>query len=234
MKVAINSEKLVLPTEFCFLDQMGGPFVLCSKVKLATLQYYPNFFILFATPVFLLSEPPNVSPPLVWFKDERFHLLSKDIVEDLTLQWDPYNLTMNRDAKVTISLWGYRETSIRPELLYIDTLEEGEANDGMIQISPKDYDDRDNGYQMREMVMGMIMINLTNPQAEVGMDTSPAIWSRPMPLGWYFGGQWLRFDGPNWITEKCDKWINQDRLLKNFAYELPMVKKYRVLHGKTT
>ena len=38
---------------------------------------------------------------------------------------------MNRDAKVTISLWGYKESHIEPELLYIDILEDNEANDGI-------------------------------------------------------------------------------------------------------
>ena len=36
---------------------------------------------------------------------------------------------------------------------------------------------------MRAFDMGMIMINLTNPVQEVGMASSPSIWSRPMPLG---------------------------------------------------
>ena len=44
-----------------------------------------------------------------------------------------------------------------------------------------------------------------------------------MPLGWYFNDQWTRHLGPNWVQQKCDKWIAQDRLLKNFANELPMV-----------
>ena len=55
------------------------------------------------------------------------------------------------------------------------------------------------------------------------MENSPAIWSRPLPLGWYFSEQWRRFEGPNWIQQKCDNWISGDRLLKNFANELPMV-----------
>ena len=71
--------------------------------------------------------------------------------------------------------------------------------------------------------MGLIRINLTNPAQEVGMANSPAIWSRPIPLGWYFQDQWRRYEGPNWISDKCDKWTAQDRMLKNFANELPMV-----------
>ena len=53
----------------------------------------------------------------------------------------------------------------------------------MLSISPTDYHERDNGKEMRDFDMGMIMINLTNPVQEVGMASSPAIWSRPMPLG---------------------------------------------------
>jgi hypothetical protein len=43
-----------------------------------------------------------------------------------------------------------------------------------------------------------------------------------MPLGWYFAEQWRRFEGNNWIQEKCDKWVSNDRLLKYFTNELPM------------
>ena len=60
----------------------------------------------------------------------------------LRLMWDPYNLTMNRDAKVSISLWGYKESHIKPELLYIDMLEDNEPNDGEVMLVPRDYFDR--------------------------------------------------------------------------------------------
>ncbi len=58
----------------------------------------------------LSKEPPSVSPPLVWFADESYHHWQPG---DMKLMWDPYNLTMNRDASVSISLWGYR---VRHEL----------------------------------------------------------------------------------------------------------------------
>ncbi|TRY73653.1 hypothetical protein TCAL_08799 [Tigriopus californicus] len=164
-------------------------------------------------------EPPNVSPALVWFDDEQFHLTDP---KDMTLMWDPYNLTMNTEAKVTISLWGYKENNIEPELMYIDVLETSETNDGKIMISPKSFQDRDNGEELRECKMGFIKINLTNPIQEVGMKNSPAIWSRPMPLGWYFSDQWRRYEGNDWVQKMCDRWIAKDRLLKNFANELPM------------
>ena len=76
-----------------------------------------------------------------------------------------------------------QEDHIKPELVWIDDLETNEQNDGVLVINPKDYYDRDNGHEMRAFDMGMIMINLTNPVQEIGMQNSPAIWSRPMRLG---------------------------------------------------
>ena len=40
----------------------------------------------------------------------------------LKLQWLWHNLTMDQSAKVTVSLYGYRESTNTPELVYIDTL----------------------------------------------------------------------------------------------------------------
>ena len=40
----------------------------------------------------------------------------------LRLQWLWHNLTMDQSAKVTISLYGYRETTNTPELVFIDTV----------------------------------------------------------------------------------------------------------------
>ena len=54
------------------------------------------------------TEPPNTSPQLVWFDTDNggdYHTYDPEM---LMLKWDPYNLTMNTEAKVTISLWGYR------------------------------------------------------------------------------------------------------------------------------
>ena len=93
----------------------------------------------------------------------------------------------------------------------------------MIDISPSSFDINDDGPEARSCRMGMIMINLTNPMQEVGMSNSPMIWSRPMPLGWYFNGQWQRFMGSNYVEAMCDKFIKDDREWKNFAYELPTV-----------
>lgn len=46
------------------------------------------------------------------------------------------------------------------------------------------------------------------------------LWSKPVPLGWYFAPQWERWYGSSWPEKLCDNWIKNDRYLKNFAAEI--------------
>lgn len=41
----------------------------------------------------------------------------------ISMRWDWRNLTANANSYVNITLWGYRETTIRPELVLIDILQ---------------------------------------------------------------------------------------------------------------
>ena len=125
----------------------------------------------------------------------------------------PYSKSFEKGTR----LWHCPSFVIKSKFTYLIFLP-------LVELVPRDFGDRDNGAELRKCEMGLIKINLTNPTQEVGMENSPAIWSRPLPLGWYFSEQWRRFEGPNWIQQKCDNWISGDRLLKNFANELPMVK----------
>ena len=54
---------------------------------------------------------------------------------DFPILWDPFNLTMNKDAKVTVSLWGYLEDTITPQLIHIDDIERTTPNDGIVSGS---------------------------------------------------------------------------------------------------
>lgn len=51
---------------------------------------------------------------------------------------------------------------------------------------------------------------------------SSVLWSKPIPLGWYFNSQWERLHGKNWPRALCDNWIRTDRYLRNFAAEIPL------------
>lgn len=51
---------------------------------------------------------------------------------------------------------------------------------------------------------------------------SSVLWSKPIPLGWYFNPQWERIHGKNWPRALCENWIRTDRFLRNFANEIPL------------
>ncbi|KAG7171855.1 mesh-like [Homarus americanus] len=129
------------------------------------------------------------------------------------------NLTMNRDAPVVMSLWGYREITVQPELIYIDILVDGVPNTGSYTLTPTDYANNNN-YNQLDLEMGLLMINLTTPEPQFGLKQSTVVWSRPIPLAWYFHFQWERLYGTNWQVAMCDRWIENDRNLRNFAYEV--------------
>lgn len=53
------------------------------------------------------------------------------------------------------------------------------------------------------------------------LNTCRVLWSKPIPLAWYFNYQWERKYGSRWSEEMCNEWITDDRYLKNFAAEVP-------------
>ncbi|XP_012265044.2 protein mesh isoform X2 [Athalia rosae] len=163
-------------------------------------------------------ETPATAQEKIFFSTKAVH--EKDPGE-IRITWNQFNLTSNLNAVLQISLWGYRETTIRPELEYIDLLEEATTNTGYYTIIPANFRNRDN-IMHRDMQFGFIRINLTNPTQYSGLDISPVLWSRPIPLGWYFGPQWERDYGLKWPEKLCDNWIRNDRYLKNFAAEVAL------------
>ncbi|XP_076646307.1 sushi domain containing 2 mesh isoform X1 [Halictus rubicundus] len=140
---------------------------------------------------------------------------------EIKITWDQYNLTSNENAGVQVSLWGYRETKTHPEFEYITTLESAHKNVGYYLITPAKYRDEYNPYQ-QDMTFGFIQLNLTDPQQNSHINITPSLWSRPVPLGWYFGWQWETTMGSKWPQALCNKWIMNDRYLKNFAAEISL------------
>lgn len=60
----------------------------------------------------------------------------------------------------------------RPQLEYIDMIEEGITNQGYFTIAPANYRLRNNPRNV-DMQFGFIMINLTNPEHFSGLSISP-------------------------------------------------------------
>lgn len=73
----------------------------------------------------LLSETPATATDRIFFEGDSVH---ERAPAEIRISWNKHNLTTSESAPIKISLWGYKETTIRPELLYIDMIEVGYQN----------------------------------------------------------------------------------------------------------
>lgn len=154
--------------------------------------------------------------------------------DELVIKWDPYKISWNMDASVKILLYGYREsTSLYPRLTYIETLAEN------VKLDTREY--RINVDEQRtkwntgkeDLTFGFIAINLTDPSAlGDGVKNSPTLWSRPMPLAWYFKKQWEYKHGRNWKDYFCSAWNDREEKGDRFAttlFQCPCTKEQALL-----
>lgn len=162
-------------------------------------------------------QPPDVAEEDVVVIDGRDRL---EEPRELELKWHPQKLSWRNDTSVTISLWGYRETmNVYPQLTYITTLAPsarlGQSSFRMDLSMFRDRDDPDH----QDILFGFIAVNLTNPSVALGrnMRQSPVIWSRPMPLAWYFRPQWVRSLGYNYKDYFCSNWHERESFADRFA-----------------
>lgn len=161
-------------------------------------------------------QPPDIAEEDVIVIDGKDYL---EDPRDLELKWKPQKLSWSNDTSVTISLWGYRETmNVYPSLTYIDVLVPGvRLGQSQYQLRLEQFINRDN-WDNLDMMFGFIAINLTNPQILGSkMRRSPVIWSRPMPLAWYFKPQWQRNFGYYYKDQFCDSWYERESQADRFA-----------------
>jgi hypothetical protein len=85
-----------------------------------------KYSILFSSVLFS-SETPATATERIYFETDAVH---ERYPEEIKITWDKYNLTSNLNTPVSISLYGYRETTIQPELVYIDILEVSNVQPG--------------------------------------------------------------------------------------------------------
>ncbi|CAH0663709.1 unnamed protein product [Chilo suppressalis] len=163
-------------------------------------------------------ETPATATEKIFFPDDAIHQRNPPEVK---ITWNRFNLTTNLNVHLQISLWGYKEVTIRPQLEFIDMIESGVANTGEYIINPQNFRNRDN-IMHNDMQFGFIQINLTTPEVYKGISISPILWSRPIPLAWYFAPQWERLWGERWPQSMCNNWLRNDRFLKNFASQIPI------------
>jgi len=167
-----------------------------------------------------LIETPLTAVEQVWFTDKSFE---SQEVEVLNVNWLAGNLTQTRGTSAQLSIWGYKEKTINPEIIYIDMIATSVSNDDRdsvpFTIDTSAFANRDN-YEHLDLEMGFLMINLTTPEPAYGLaPMQTQLWSRPIPLAWYFSAQWKDHYGDDWPVAMCDRWTEFDRNLRNFAFE---------------
>jgi len=175
------------------------------------------------------KQPPDIADDHVVVLNDNDRSENPDMLE---IKWKPHDLAWDDNQPVTMSLWGYRETSdVYPHLTYIDTLADG-LRLGQVKtiLDPANYKDRRN-WGLTDMTFGFIGLNLSNPSF-LGKDIeqSPYIWSRPMPLAWYFKAQWEREYGENgrWKEHFCHRWWQEESYADRFAPVSTWVAKLQV------
>jgi hypothetical protein len=162
-------------------------------------------------------QPPEIAEEDVVVIDNKDR---QEAPLELELKWRPQKLSWRNDTSVTIALWGYRETmNVYPQLTYITTLvPSARLGQSTFRMDLSMFRDRDD-YEHQDILFGFIAVNLTNPSAALGrnMRHSPVIWSRPMPLAWYFRPQWVRSIGYNYKDHFCSNWYERESFADRFA-----------------
>lgn len=166
------------------------------------------------------TEPPDIA------NDDVIIVNNADREEEPTemeLKWKSEKLSWDLRQQAQISLWGYRESNdVYPQLTYIDTLVDGVTlSQAKLTIDVTQFRGRTN-LDTSDILFGFIMMNLTNPKVLGDFVKSPAIWSRPMPLAWYFKSQWEREYGVDgkWKRYFCQNWFTRESYSDYFATTL--------------
>ncbi|KAH7644783.1 protein mesh [Dermatophagoides farinae] len=173
------------------------------------IDFYGRFYI----------QPPDIA------HDDISIVADGDRQEDpveIEIKWKSERLTLDPRAIGQLSLWGYRETEkVYPSLTYIDLLVDGiNLQDAKYVLDVQQFRTRYNP-SVSDITFGFLALNITNPDQVFGLDLrkSPIIWSRAMPLAWYFKKQWEKEFGSNgkWKTYMCNKWFDRETYLDYFA-----------------
>ncbi|KAG1672675.1 Protein mesh [Nymphon striatum] len=163
-------------------------------------------------------EPPELATAVISIEGSDDKL---EKPETLTIKWTGSHLSTRPNTRLTLN---FREGNQAAGLTYIDMLaDEGSINndDGKYTFSMSLFAERDNSDQL-DMTFGFLRLNITDPKV-INLKESPYIWSKPVPLAWYFWPQWesQTDDDDGYKAEKCKEWYRVEQQKNNFAFELP-------------
>uniref|UniRef100_A0A336M8F3 CSON013620 protein n=2 Tax=Culicoides sonorensis TaxID=179676 RepID=A0A336M8F3_CULSO len=153
---------------------------------------------------------------MIWFK--TFDVYKKNFIS-LDLAWNSNNLTVNTKTFLQISLYGYQERD--HNLIFIGKLGDYIPNSGSHSFKSVDFIDQITD-EFLDIEVGVIKIEQMNPPKIHGIAVSSVLWSKPIPLGWYFGPQWREKYGNLWPEALCNNWIDREEKLMHFARNIPI------------
>ncbi|KAH9373666.1 hypothetical protein HPB48_008100 [Haemaphysalis longicornis] len=171
-------------------------------------MFYGRFYV----------QPPELAAEDIEIMDDNDN---EERPDQIRIKWNPHKLINNNNTNVQLHLWGYNDDYEYPQLTYIDTLSSGMRNGDMrYTINTEMYRDRYN-WDKLNFKFGFLGMNLTDGNA-IAKDYrgSPTIWSRPMPLAWYFANQWDRAYGSDWKERFCNEWFDRETNSDRFALTL--------------
>lgn len=159
-----------LPVLGHFVDRNRA---ICIQPRLL-VQGYIRFAIRIGTEPFkwrgwYFVETPATATDRIFFQDSSVHLRNPT---EIPISWNRMNLTTNFNAQIRIRLFGYRESTIRPQLEFIDVIEDQLTNTGIYTITPANYRLRHNP-NVTDMQFGFIQITLANPDDFNGLRITP-------------------------------------------------------------
>lgn len=171
------------------------------------IDFYGRFYI----------QPPTIAHDDIAIVSDSDRLEDPDEIE---IKWKPEKLSWNSNAQAQLSLWGYREsTNVYPSLTFIDTLIDSvPLSQAKLTLDVQQFRSRYNP-STNDITFGFLALNLTDPSILGNFRKSPVIWSRAMPLAWYFKRQWEKQYGSNgrWKRNMCQKWFDRESVLDYFA-----------------
>ncbi|XP_055339847.1 protein mesh-like [Paramacrobiotus metropolitanus] len=131
----------------------------------------------------------------------------------LTLEWNPRNMTWADGLQIDIGIWGYREKSDNPEIQFLANIATNVPNNnGRYQFDPHGLTP---GNFHAIFTYGFLRINATDTSGASSAEY-PHLWSETIPLAWYFRKQWRNTIGDDYAGQFCRDWYYGDRVLPQF------------------
>jgi hypothetical protein len=124
----------------------------------------------------------------------------------IQLTWNPLNLSSEWGNQITIQLLGYANQSW--QVIYTFAFQAANTGTFTFTYSNNMCYQQNNGVVCAKYDLGAFRVSLSDWQWD---PLNPmALWSSPVPLGWFMKDQVQYYYGGYWASNACQKWFAQD------------------------